>query len=77
MKILCDDEERCSELEEMLSKLDDIKQDSVSEDIIEDITDLIIKYTSELEEVNDRLIKKQKQEMKFENLEYEKSVWAG
>ena len=76
MKILCDDEERCSELEEMLSKLDDIKQDSVSEDIIEDITDLIIKYTSEFEEVNDRLIKKQKQEMKFENLEYEKSVWA-
>ena len=77
MKILFDEEERCSELEEMLSKLDDIKQDSVSEDIIEDITDLIIKYTSEFEEVNDRLIKKQKQEMKFENLEYEKSVWAG
>ncbi len=77
MKILFDDEERCSELEEMLSKLEDIKQDCISEDIIEDITDLIIKYTSEFEEVNDRLIKKQKQEMKFENLEYEKAVWAG
>ena len=77
MKILFDDEERCSELEEMLSKLDDIKQDCISEDIIEDITDLIIKYTSELEKVNDRIIKKQKQEMRFQNLEYEKSVWAG
>ena len=76
MKILLDDEERCSELEEMLSKLDDIKQDSESEDIIEDVTDLIIKYTPKLEEINERLLKKQEEELKFLNSEYEKSVWV-
>ena len=76
MEILLDDEERCSELEEMLSKLDDIKQDSESEDIIEDVTDLIIKYTPKLEEINERLIKKKEEELRFLNLEYEKSVWV-
>ena len=76
MKILLDDEERCNELEEMLSKLDDIKQDSESEDIIEDVTDLIIKYTPKLEEINERLLKKQEEELKFLNSEYEKSVWV-
>lgn len=74
MRILVDDEERLSELEEMLIKLDDIKQDSISEDIIEDVTDLIIKYTPELEAINERLAEKQKEEMRFQNLEYEKSV---
>ena len=76
MEILLDDEERCSELEEMLSKLDDIKQNSDSKDIIEDVTDLIIKYTPKLEEINERLIKKKEEELKFLNSEYEKSVWV-
>ena len=76
MEILLDDEERCSELEEMLSKLDDIKQESYSEDIINDIDSLIIKYVPEYEILNKRLQEEYKQEKRQRNLEYEKSVWA-
>ena len=76
MKILIDDEDRCCELEDMLSKLDDIKQETSSEDIINDIDTLIIKYTPEYEKLNKKLQETYKQEIKQRNLEYEKSVWA-
>ena len=76
MKILLNNEERCTELEELISKLDDIKQECISEDILEDIDNLLIKYTPEYERLDEELQQEYKQELKQQNLEYEKSVWA-
>ena len=76
MKILYDDEERCSELEELINRLDDIKRECISEDILDDIDNLLIKYTPEYERLDEELQQEYKKELEQQNLEYEKSVWA-
>ena len=75
MKIV-DKEDRCSDLEIMLTKLKDIKNECTSEDILEDVEDLIYKYTSEYEELDEEIQEEYNQEIQERNNEYIRSVWA-
>ena len=76
MKILLNDEERCDELETLIKKLNDLKQECESEDIKEDIYDLLIKYTPQYEAIKERVQEEYRKEKAYQNLEYEMSVWA-
>ena len=74
MIIITDDEDRCTEI--MLTKLKDIKDECRSNDILEDVDNLIFKYTSEYEYLNKKLKEEYEKEKQVKNAEYEKSVWA-
>ncbi len=76
MIIITDDEDRCSDLEIMLTKLKEIKDECTLEDILEDVDNLIFKYISEYEYLNKKLKEEYEKEKQFKNAEYEKSVWA-
>ena len=76
MIIITDDEDRCSDLEIMLTKLNEIKDECTSEDVLEDIDSLISKYIKEYEELDNKLQEEYKQEIQERNNEYIKSVWV-
>ena len=76
MIIITSDEERCSDLEIMLTKLNEIKDECHSKDILEDVDTLIFKYVSEYEHLEKRLREEYVIEKKAQNTEYEKSVWV-
>ena len=76
MIIITDDEDRCSDLEIMLTKLNEIKDECTSEDVLEDIDSLISKYIKEYEELDNRIQEEYKQEKQERNNEYIKSVWV-
>ncbi len=76
MIIITDDEDRCSDLEIMLTKLNEIKDECTSEDVLEDIDSLISKYIKEYEELDNKLQEEYKQEKQERNNEYIKSVWV-
>ena len=72
MIIITSDEERCSDLEIMLTKLNEIKEECYSKDI----DNLIFNYISEYEYLNKKLKEEYEKEKQAKNAEYEKSVWA-
>lgn len=76
MIIITDDEERCSDLEIMLTKLNEIKDECTSEDVLEDIDSLISKYITEYKNLDNKLQEEYKQEKQERNNEYIKSVWV-
>ena len=47
-----------------------------NEDILEDVEDLIYKYTSEYEELDEEIQEEYNQEIQERNNEYIRSVWA-
>lgn len=74
MKILQNDEERKEELEETIDALNKIYDDASLEDIKNDILYLVTHYEIELQNIKNRLADEAKKEMKYMNLEYERSV---
>ena len=76
MIIITDAEDRCTDLEIMLTKLNEIKDECTSEDVLEDIDSLISKYIKEYEELDNKLQEEYKQEIQERNNEYIKSVWV-
>ena len=76
MIIITDAEDRCTDLEIMLTKLNEIKDECTSEDVLEDIDSLISKYIKEYEELDNKIQEEYKQEKQERNNEYIKSVWV-
>lgn len=72
--ILQNDEERKEELEETIDALNKIYDDASSKDIKSDILDLVTNYETELQDIENRLAEEYEKEMKYMNLEYERSV---
>lgn len=69
-----DDIDRCEELERTIDLLNTVFNFAESEDIKSDITDLILNYETELQDLNNELARKAEDERRFLSREYERSV---
>ena len=67
--------DRCEELERTIDLLNTVFNFAESEDIKSDITDLVLKYETELQDLNNELTKKAEDEKKYLNNEYIKSCY--